>query len=91
MGAPSSSILSEIFLQHTEHPHLPRLTQKHNIINYFRYVDDILLIYDSSLTNIQAILEDFNSIHPNLTFTGETEHENSLNFLDITICRTPIT
>ena len=89
MGAPSSGILSKIFLQHTEYLHLPRLTQKHKIINYFRYVDDILLIYDSSQTNIQAILEDFNSIHPNLTFTGETEHENMLNFLDITIHKTP--
>jgi hypothetical protein len=89
MGAPSSSILSEIFLQHAEHSHLPSLTQKHKIINYFCYVDDILLIYDSTLTNIQAILEDFNSIHPNLTFTGETEHENRFSFLDITIHRTP--
>ena len=89
MGAPSSSILSEIFLQHTEHLHLPSLSQKHKIINYFCYVDDILLICDSSQTNIQAILEDFNSIHPNLTFTGETEHENMLNFLDITIHKTP--
>ena len=61
----------------------------HKIINYFRYIDNILLIYDSSQTNIQAILEDFNSIHPNLTFTGETEHDNMLNFLDITIHKTP--
>jgi len=89
MGAPSSSILSEIFLQHAEHSHLPYLTQKHKIINYFRYVDDILLIYDSTQTNIQTILENFKSIYPNLTFTGETEHENVLSFLDITIHKTP--
>jgi len=88
MGAPSSSILSEIFLQYAEHSHLPRLTQKHKIINYFRYVDDILLIYDSSQTNIQSILVDFNSIHPNLTFIEEIERENTLNFLDITIHKT---
>jgi hypothetical protein len=47
MGAPSSSILSEIFLQHIEHIHPPILARKHKFINYFRYVDDILLIYDS--------------------------------------------
>ena len=46
-------------------------------------------IYDSSQTNIQSILVDFNSIHPNLTFTKEMEHENTLNFLDITIHKTP--
>jgi hypothetical protein len=63
MGAPFSSILSKIFLRHIEHSHLPRLTQKHRLINYFRYVDDILLIYNSSHTGIQSILNDFNSIH----------------------------
>jgi len=67
-------------------PQFNTKTQDHN---YLRYVDDILLIYDSTQTNIQAILEDFNSIHPNLTFTGETEHENMLSFLDITIHKTP--
>ena len=42
------------------------------IKNYFRYIDDILLILDSNHTNIQAILTDFNSIHPNLHFTAES-------------------
>ena len=89
MGAPSSGILSEIFLQHAEQSHLPLLSQKHKLQNYFRYVDDILLIYDSTHTDIEAILEDFNSIHPKLTFTEETEQNNTLNFLDITIHKTP--
>jgi len=89
IGAPSSSILSEIFLQHTEHSHLPRLTKEHRLINYFRYVDDILLVYDSSHTDILSTLNDFNSIHPNLTFTDELEQDNKLNFLDITIHITP--
>ena len=89
MGAPSSGILSEIFLQHVEHLHLPRLTHKHKLTNYSRYFDDILLIYDSSHTNIQSILNDFNSLHPNLTFTEESETDNKLNFLDLSIHKTP--
>jgi hypothetical protein len=60
MGAPSSRLIAEIFLQHTEHTHLAHLTHKHRIINYCRYVDDILLIYDFTHTSIQMILEDFN-------------------------------
>jgi hypothetical protein len=36
MGAPSSSLITEMFLQHTEHQHLPQLSAKHKIINYFR-------------------------------------------------------
>ena len=67
MGAPSSALIAEFFLQRTENTHLPH---KHRIINYFRYVDDILLIFDSTHTDIQTILTDFNALHPNLHFTG---------------------
>ena len=42
MGTLSSGITAEIFLQHTENSHLAHLTNKHKIVNYFRYVDDIL-------------------------------------------------
>ena len=41
MGAPSSGLIVEIFLQHIENIHMARLSMKHKIINYFRYVDDI--------------------------------------------------
>jgi hypothetical protein len=89
MGAPSSGIISEIFLQHFEHSHLPILAHKHKLVNYFCYVDSVLLIYDDLQTNIHTILSDFNSFHPNLQFTKETEHDNKLNYLDITIHKTP--
>jgi hypothetical protein len=89
MGAPSSGLISEIFLQHMEQTHMTHVADKHKIIEYFRYVDDILLIYDSNHTDIQEILTDFNTIHPNLKFTAETESDNRINYLDITIHRTP--
>jgi hypothetical protein len=88
MGAPSSGLIAEIFLQHTEHTHLARLAQKHRIINYCRYVDDVLIIYDNNHSTILDILQDFNDLHPNLSFTAETEQNQSLNNLDITIHRT---
>jgi len=89
MGTPSSSILSKIFIQHVEHTHLSRLTHKHKFINYFQYVDDILLIYDSSHTDTHTLLDDFNSIHPNLKFTEEVEQSSLLNYLNITIHKGP--
>ena len=46
MGAPTSGLRAEFFLQNIEHIHLTTLANKHKIIKYFRYVDDILLIYD---------------------------------------------
>jgi len=82
MGVPSTGILSEIFMQYTETSHIAHLTKKHVIINYFCYVDDILIL-DSAHTNIQSILTYFNSIHPNLHFTTETEQNNAINYLDI--------
>ena len=88
MGAPSSGIIAEIFLQHIEHTHLAHLTHKHRIIIYCRYMDDILLIYNSTHTSIQMSLEDFNALHPKLQFTAEEEKDHNLNYLDISIHRT---
>jgi len=57
MGAPISGLISDFFLQNLEHLHLAHLSNKHKIINCLRYVDDILLIFDSNHTNIQNILD----------------------------------
>jgi hypothetical protein len=57
LGAPSSNTLSETFLQHTEHYHLPHITRKHKLSHYFRYVNDVLLIYDSQHTDIRGVVE----------------------------------
>jgi hypothetical protein len=85
MGAPTSAILAEIFLQHQEHKHIINLLQKHNIIDYYRYVDDILIIYNEDNTDIDHTLKDFNSIHPNIQYTIEKQTDNTLNYLDISI------
>jgi hypothetical protein len=61
MGAPSSSILSEIFLQHIKHTHIPNIAMKHELVSYLRFVDDILLIFDSNISDIHSILTDFNA------------------------------
>jgi hypothetical protein len=87
MGAPSSSIISEIFLQNIEQKYLPSIAKKHKLINYLRYVDDILIVYDTQQTDITSLLADFNSLHPRLHFTKENEQNNQLNYLDITIHR----
>jgi hypothetical protein len=86
MGAPSYGLISELFLQQMEHLHLAHLTTKLKI-DYFRYMDDILLIFDSNHTDIQTIFNDFNAIHPKLKFTAEID--SMINYLDITIPRTP--
>ena len=89
MGAPSSSFIVEMFLQHIEHLHMTRLSMKHKIINYFRYIDDILIIFDPTYSSIQVFLDDFNALHQNLQFTAEMEENNTINYLDTTIQKTP--
>jgi len=52
-------------------------------------VEDILIVFDPNHSNIQMILIDFNSLHPKLRFTAETEDDCILNYLDLSIRRTP--
>jgi hypothetical protein len=66
MGAPTSGIIAEFFLQHLEDAHITHLSDKHKIAAYFRYVDDILLIYHSQHADINSIQKHFNMIQPSL-------------------------
>jgi hypothetical protein len=85
MGAPTSDILVETFIQHFEHSKLIKILNKHQIIDYHRYVDDILILYNKNNTNINNTLHECNTIHPDIIFTMETEIHNTLNYLDLTI------
>jgi hypothetical protein len=86
MGAPTSSILSEIYLQHLESSRIYNISPSFGIVGYFRYVDELLLIYERK-TDIEDLLNCFNNITPKLNFTIEKETKGSINFLHITIHR----
>ena len=88
MGSPLSSIISELFLQHLEKLNISKLTNKHNIVFYGRYVDDILIIYNNVKNDDKGILSSFNKLHPNLKFTLESENNRSINYLELNIKRT---
>ena len=85
MGAPTSSILSEIYLQYVEHTAIYEVLIRNNTLGYFRYVDDILIAYNYSITDIEKVLSSFNSLVPTMKFTMENGIDNASNFLDITI------
>jgi hypothetical protein len=44
MGAPTSAILAEVYVQYMEHKQLYPILRKVQIIGYYRYVDDIFII-----------------------------------------------
>ena len=87
IGAPTSSILSEFYLQHLENSKIYDILLNFNIVGYFRYVDDLLVIYSERKTDIEDLLYWFNNIAPKLNFTTEKETRGSTNFLDLTIHR----
>jgi hypothetical protein len=87
MGAPTSAILAETFIQHMEHTYIYPILKTQQIIAYYRYVDDILILYNKNKTNIEKTLNDFNNIQPSIKFTIEKEKHEKINYLDITIHR----
>jgi hypothetical protein len=88
MGAPISSILAEICIQHMEHTQIYPILIEQQIIAYIRYVDDILIIvYDHNKTNIDHTLNEFNKLQQTINFTIEKEQQESINFLNIGIHR----
>jgi hypothetical protein len=70
MGAPTSAILAKTFIQNLKHTIIVDILKKFQIIDYHRYVDNILIIYTCT-TYINNTLEEFHKIHPRIKFTTE--------------------
>lgn len=89
MGSPLSGLLADIYLNHYENTHMFSSANKlHNkIISYTRYVDDTFIIFDGTIRQINNLKNYLNNINDNIQFTLETEIENKINFLDLTITR----
>jgi hypothetical protein len=80
MGAPTSAMLAEVFIHYLEHTRIIDILKEFQITDYHRYVDDILIIYNTHTTNIDNTLEEFNKIHPEIKFTMEKEENDKINF-----------
>jgi hypothetical protein len=71
MGAPTSSILSKIYLKYLENTNIFYILLKHHIIGYLRYVDGMLIVFKNGMTNIHDMVDTFNKTIPTMTFTME--------------------
>lgn len=83
MGSPISSTLAQLVMEHLEEGVLGNLD--FNVLFFKRFVDDCIAAIPSD--KINNMLNSFNSFHPKLQFTIETEN-NAINFLDLTLIRT---
>jgi hypothetical protein len=77
MGAPTLSIMAETYIQHIEHTQIYPILIQQKIIAYFRYVDDILIIYYQNITYIDHTLNEFNKLQKTRKRT------RSIHLLDI--------
>lgn len=84
MGNPLSPLLAEIFMDFIESE-----IKKHPLFKKFlywhRYVDDIFTCFTGTDRQLNIFTDFINNIHNNIKFTIETETNNSINFLDLTI------
>jgi hypothetical protein len=89
MGSPLSGILAELYLNHFENKYLLSNNNIHhkNIIAYHRYVDDTFCVFNGSLRQLENMKKYMNSINNQIRFTLETEDNNCLNFLDLTLIK----
>ena len=87
MGSPISSIIAEIFLQNFEDTHIKHLLDTRNLAFYTRYIDDILIIYDTTRISSYTINSYINNIHRNIKLNPTYEQHRSIDFLDLTVTR----
>ena len=55
------------------------------IKNYFRYLDDILIIFDETVMTTSDLDEILNNLDTNLNYKLETSGRSCINFLDVLI------
>jgi hypothetical protein len=81
MGSPVSCSLANISLHPLE---LEFLEKANNILCFFRYLDDIILISTDNRDDLNQNIDLLNDLHPDLKFTAEISN-SGINFLDIHI------
>jgi hypothetical protein len=65
---------------------LLKIPDTHKIQGYYKFVDGILIVYSSQVTNIKNMLQEINHIHSQSEFT--IQNKNSyITFLDKTITK----
>ena len=71
-----------IFMDETETKFLQ--TQEFQPLVWFRYIDNVFLIWTHGPDKLVSFMTKFNNYHPNVKFTYESNKEN-ITFLDLNI------
>jgi len=87
MGLPISGTVAEVYLQYVESTHIKQWWETGEISLYKRYVNDILIIYESQKINNNIIEQKINTTDNNIEFNMTTEENNAIDYLDLTLNR----
>jgi len=85
VGSPLSGLIAEIFLQHYKDANIKHHLDTKNIAFYARYVDDILIISDTTKIDSHTINDYINNIHSNIKLNPTYEEQDSIDYLDLKI------
>ena len=73
MGSPISGTMADVFLQQLENSIIKHLIDAKILSFYTRYVDDIFLIYDSTCTKPENILQYIDTTHSSIQLNPTME------------------
>ncbi|GJQ73674.1 hypothetical protein Trydic_g14012 [Trypoxylus dichotomus] len=83
MGSPLSPVIANIFTEASEHEAIESSRMKPKC--WYRYVDDIFVIWPHGPRTLEEFLQHINKQHVNVNFTMEIEEDGNLPFLDVLV------
>jgi hypothetical protein len=86
-GSPLSPVIANVFMEDLEERALAQVNYKP--LCWFRYVDDVFVIWLHGTENLERFRDNLNVLHRNIQFTMKTERDGHLPLLDINIYRGP--
>jgi len=85
LGSPLSPVIASFFMEDFEKK--AKEQAAHKPVYWFRYVDDIFIIWPHGQEKLEEFLNHISGLHNKIQFTMEKEEEGHLPFLDIDIYR----
>ena len=86
MGASLSPAYANIFMGKLEQTVLSQASLKP--LYYKRFIDDIVVLWPHSMSELLDFIQSMNEFHPTIKFTSEIS-TNKITFLDINIFKGP--
>ena len=86
MGSPLGPTLANLFLCHWEEIWLRKCPKQFSPSYYKRYMDDTFVLFKCE-NDVKKFHKYIGSRHKNFSFTFESEHNDSLSFLDVLVTR----